>query len=171
MAGRRRGIDGQLVFLLALLGLLAALAWWRGGPELVREGLAGGAGILLRYGLVIVVALLAAGFAEALVPREWVGSALGERAGVRGILLGTAVGAMTPSGPFVAMPVAAVMLRSGAAAGPVVAYVAAWSLLALHRFVAWEVPILGLRFALLRYGACLLLPILAGLGVRALLRS
>lgn len=171
MAGRRRRIDGQLVFLLGVLALLAGVAWARGGEALVREGLSGGAGLLLRYGLAIVVALLAAGFAEVLVPREWVGSALGEEAGVRGVVLGAAVGTVTPSGPFVSMPVAALMLRSGAAPGSVVAYVAAWSLLALHRLVAWEIPILGLRFALLRYAACLLLPVLAGLAVRALARS
>ena len=35
----------------------------------------------------------------------------------------------------------------------------------------WEVPILGLRFALLRYGVWLLLPSGAGLVVRALNRS
>lgn len=171
MAGRRRRIDPQLVFLLGLLALLAAVAWWRGGPALVREGLAGGAGLLLRYAAVIAVSFLAAGFAEALVPREWVGSALGERAGLRGILLGTAAGAITPSGPFVSMPIAAVMLRSGAGTASVVAYLTAWSLLALHRLVAWEIPILGPRFALLRYGACLALPVLAGLLVRVLLRS
>ena len=34
-------------------------------------------------------------------------------------------------------------IRTGAGAGPVVAFLSSWSLLALHRLVAWEVPILG----------------------------
>ena len=77
----------------------------------------------------------------------------------------------TPAGPFVSMPIAAVMLRSGAALGPVVAFVTGWSLLALHRLVAFEVPILGLRFALFRWSLCLVLPVLAGLAARALSRN
>jgi hypothetical protein len=64
-----------------------------------------------------------------------------------------------------------VLIRSGASPACVVAFVSAWSLLAVHRFVAWEVPILGLRFAMLRYGVSLLLPVFAGLVTRALLRS
>jgi hypothetical protein len=50
----------------------------------------------------------------------------------------------------------------------VIAYLSAWSLLALHRLVAWEVPILGARFALVRYAICVALPILAGLLARGL---
>ena len=51
-----------------------------------------------------------------------------------------------------------------------VAFLSAWALLALHRLVAWEVPILGWRFAALRYASCLVLPFLAGLVARALTR-
>jgi hypothetical protein len=52
----------------------------------------------------------------------------------------------------------------------VIAFLTAWSLLALHRFVAWEIPILGWQFATLRYGVSLVIPVLAGLTVRALTR-
>ena len=53
----------------------------------------------------------------------------------------------------------------------VVTYLTAWSLLAVHRLVAWEVPILGWRLAALRYGVSLAIPVLAGLAARALARS
>jgi uncharacterized membrane protein YraQ (UPF0718 family) len=68
------------------------------------------------------------------------------------------------------MPIAAVMIKSGAGSGPIVAFIAGWSLLALHRFIAWEVPLLGWRFALLRYSVCLVLPPIAGLIARAVTR-
>ncbi len=68
------------------------------------------------------------------------------------------------------MPIAVVLLRSGAETGPVVAYLTGWSLLALHRLIAWEAPILGWNFALFRWGICLALPLLAGLLARALSR-
>ena len=164
-------IDGQFFFLVALLAALAGLAFWRGGAPMVREGLTGGAGLLVRFSLVIAISFLAAGFAEVLVPREWVEGALGADSGLRGILLASAAGAVTPAGPFVSMPIAAVLLRSGAGLGPVVAFLTGWSVLALHRLVAWEMPIVGTRFALLRWGVSLVLPVIAGLLARALSRS
>ena len=162
-ATREKGlIDGQLIFLLCLLAGLGALAWWRGGPELLREGLAGGGGLLLRFAGIIAISFLAAGLAEVLVPHEWVRDSLGRDSGLRGLLIASVAGIVTPAGPFVSMPIAAAMIRSGAAIGPVVAFLTAWSVLALHRTVAWEIPILGVQFALLRWGVSLLLPLAAG---------
>ncbi len=160
--------DSSLWIVLALCALLAALAWTRGGAPLVQQGLEGGGRMILRYALVIAVSFLAAGLAEVLLPRAWLSSALGESSGLRGILLATGLGMITPSGPFVAIPTAAVMLRSGAGVAPVIAFVSAWSLIALHRLVAWEIPILGWRVAMLRYGVCLGIPVLAGLAARSL---
>ncbi len=169
--GRKPAVfDATLVVMLFVLAALAALAWWQGGRSLVAEGFQGGTRMVLRYALVIAVSLLAAGFAEVLVPREWVRETLGDDSGLRGILIATGAGVVTPAGPFVSMPIAAVLLRSGAGLGPVVAFLTGWSLLALHRFVAWEVPILGWNFALLRWGLSLGLPVLAGLLARGLAR-
>ncbi len=166
----RRVIDPTLIVLLALLAGLAALAWSQGGVELVRRGLGSGWGMLLRFGPVIVVSFLAAGFADLLLPRDWVRAQLGAESGLRGLLLATGAGVLTPAGPFVSLPIAAVMIRTGAGAGPVVAFLSAWSLLALHRLVAWEIPILGWRFAALRYACCVALPLLAGWIARVLTR-
>lgn len=168
---KTRVIDGTFLLLVALLVALGALSYVRGGSDAVAGGLWGGVDLLLRFGPVIVVSFLAAGFAEALVPQEWVRERLDHGSGLTGILLGTGAGIITPAGPFVSMPIAAVLLRSGAGAGAVVAFLSAWSLLSLHRFVAWEVPILGLRFAAVRYGVCIVLPVLAGLLARAFVRA
>lgn len=164
-------IDGAFLVLTGVLLVLAGIAYARGGAPLLAEGLGRGVRLLVQFAPALVVSFLAAGLAEALVPSEWVRRQLGHEAGVRGILLATAAGALTPAGPFTAMPLAAVFLRSGAATYAVIAYLTGWSLLALHRLVAWEVPILGTRFALLRYGISVALPVLAGLVARALLRA
>lgn len=164
-------IDGTLIALVVILAGLAALAWSRGGTAMVNEGFGSGWDLLVRFGPVIVVSFLAAGFADLLIPQEWVREQLGADSGLRGLLLATGAGILTPAGPFVSMPIAAVMIRTGAGSGPVVAFLSAWSLLAVHRLLAWEVPILGWRFAVLRYATCLLLPIVAGLAARALTRS
>jgi uncharacterized membrane protein YraQ (UPF0718 family) len=163
-------IDGTVLVLAGVLAGLAFLAWRQGGSELVWRGLGSGGNQLVRYGLVIALSFLAAGFAEVLIPTHWIRETFGEGSGLRGIVVASAVGIVTPAGPFVSMPIAAAMIRSGAGAGPVVAFLVGWALLALHRFLAWEVPILGLRLAALRYAVCLALPPLAGLAARIIAR-
>lgn len=164
-------IDKVFVTLLILLVVLCIFAWRTGGPELLRSGLSGGGQLLVRYSALLVVSFLAAGLAEVLVPHGWVSRTLGEESGLGGILIATGMGAITPSGPFVAMPVAAVMVRAGAGIGPVVAFLTGWSLLAIHRMVAWELPILGPRITAIRYGVSLALPVIAGLLARAFAKS
>jgi uncharacterized membrane protein YraQ (UPF0718 family) len=166
----RRGpiLDAQFLLMLTVAAGLAALAWWRGGESLLRAGLAEGVDQLVRYALLIAVSFLAAGFAQTLIPSEWIRGALGHDSGLRGIALATAAGIATPAGPFVSLPIAATLLRAGAEPAAVVAYLTAWALLAVHRLVAWEVPILGARFALMRYAICAALPVLAGLLTRGL---
>jgi uncharacterized membrane protein YraQ (UPF0718 family) len=164
------GQTGSLVLMLVVCGALAALAFSRGGAPLLREGTLLGARMLLDFGAVLVISFLAAGLATVLVPRAWIESALGRDSGLRGLLIATGAGMITPAGPFVAMPIGAAMLRAGADTGPVVAYLTAWSLIAVHRLVAWEIPIIGLGLSLLRFGVSLLMPIAAGLLARVLVR-
>jgi len=171
MARGARVFDGAFFVILAALAALSALAFLKGGTPLVLDGLGRGGTQILRFAAVMAVSFLAAGLAEVLIPREAIAGAMGQESGVRGILLATGAGAITPAGPFVALPIAAVLRTSGAGTGPVVAYLAGWSLLAIHRLVAWEIPILGLRFAILRYLVSLGLPLAAGLIARAVTRS
>ena len=160
------GFDRTLAIILGLLGLLSAIALWQGGGELLRAGLGSGGRRLLRFGLLIVVSFLVAGLAEKRVPHAWVEGALGDEAGIRGLFVATAAGIVTPSGPFLALPIAAALFRSGASMAAVVTFVSSWSLLAVHRLVAWERPLLGWRFAVFRYTASIALPPTAGLLVR-----
>ena len=163
-------IDGNFWIVLGLFVLLSGLAWGRGGSPLLGDGLGSGISLLLRFGVVIVLSFLVAGLAEVLMPREWVSAALGEDSGWRGLFLASLAGIVTPAGPFVSMPLAAGLLRSGAAPAAVVTFLASWSLLAAHRFFAWEVPILGASFAFTRWSLCLVLPIAAGALTRLVTR-
>ena len=170
MTRRRPILDAQFLLMLTVAAVLAALAWWRGGESLLRAGLSEGVDQFVRYALLIAVSFLAAGFAQVLIPSEWIRGALGRDSGMRGIALATAAGIATPAGPFVSLPIATTLLRAGAEPAAVVTYLTAWSLLAVHRLVAWEVPLLGARFALVRYAICAALPVLAGLLTRGLWR-
>ena len=164
-------LDSNFWIVFGLLVALSGVAYWRGGTPFLGEALGGGLRLFLRFGLVLFVSFLVAGLAEALMPREWVQSALGPESGWRGLLLATAAGAITPSGPFVSMPLAAGMLRAGAGGAAVITFLSAWSLLAIHRLFAWEIPILGAGFAVTRWALCLLLPPLVGLLARVVLKG
>jgi uncharacterized membrane protein YraQ (UPF0718 family) len=97
-----------------------------------------------------------------LISPETIAQWLGREAGLRGLLVGTVAGALTPAGPFIAFPLLAVLLKGGASVGAVTAYLTAWALLGVHRVVALEIPILGWRFALVRYVASLAIPVVTG---------
>jgi len=156
--------------MVGILVVLGGIALVRGGPALAVEGLGGGARQFLRFALILFISFLVAGLVESLVPRAWVSRALGESAGFRGILLATAVGLVTPAGPFMSLPLAAGMLSAGAAPASVVAFVTAWGLLAIHRLIAWEIPMLGAPFALSRWLLCLGVPLVMGWLARLLWR-
>lgn len=163
--------DGNFWIMLGLLVLLSGVALLRGGTPLVAEAMSGGTRQFLRFALVLFVSFLVAGLVETLLPRAWVSAALGEGSGWKGLALASAVGLVTPAGPFVSMPLAAGMLRAGAAPATVVAFVASWGLLAIHRLIAWEIPMLGAPFALTRWGLCLAVPIALGALARIVWRS
>ena len=163
-------LDNNFWIVFTLLVLLAGVAYLRGGVPLLGEGLGNGARLFGRMAAVLFLFFLVAGLAETLMPRAWVSAALGEESGWRGLFLASAAGIITPAGPFVSMPLAVGMLKSGAAPAAVITFLSAWSLLALHRLVAWEVPILGASFALTRWGLCLLLPVGVGAIARLLFR-
>ncbi len=166
-----RLFDANFWIVLGLLVALSGLAIGRGGMPFAIDALGAGTRLFLRFGLVIFLSFLVAGMAEALVPREWVSSLLGRESGWRGLLLATAAGAITPAGPFVSMPLAAGLLRSGATLPTVITFLSAWGLLAVHRLFAWEIPILGASVALTRWLLCLGLPFLVGGLARLLLRD
>jgi len=163
--------DGNFWIVFTLFLVMSAAVWTRGGTSMVGAALGDGARLFLRFGLVIFFSFLVAGLAEALVPKEWVATVLGKEAGWSGLFFATVAGIVTPAGPFVSMPLAAGMLKAGAAPAAVVAYLAAWALLAVHRLFAWEIPILGAPFAVTRWVLCLVLPVGAGALTRLFLRA
>ena len=163
--------DSNFWIVFAVLLVLIVVALARGGTPLLGEGLGSGARLFVRYAVVIFVSFLLAGMLQRLMPHGLVSAALGEGSGWRGLLLASVAGAITPAGPFVSMPLAAALLRSGATPAAVVSFLAAWSLLSIHRLFTWEVPIMGAPFALTRWSLCLVLPAAAGGLARLFFRS
>jgi uncharacterized membrane protein YraQ (UPF0718 family) len=162
-------VRAAAVLLLALVGLLAAATYARGGTSLVLDGLrAGGRSMAGLLPLLLVVFLLA-GFAEVLLPKELVATWLSDSSGPRGLVVALIAGALTPGGGPVGLPLAATLLRAGAGVGVLVTYLTSMSLLSFVR-VPLEVGVYGARLTLLRLASSVLLPLLAG-GLAQLLNS
>lgn len=109
----------------------------------------------------LVFAFIMAGMIQVLLPRELLSKWIGEEAGMRGILIGTLAGGITPGGPYVSLPLAAGFLRAGAGVGTMVAFITAWSLWAVSR-LPMEIGILGWKFTAVRLACTFFFPPIAG---------
>ena len=115
----------------------------------------------------LIFAFVVAGMAHALIPKELLAKWVGNESGMRGIIIGTIAGGLAPGGPYVNLPIAAVLIRSGASIGTAVAFLTGWSLWAINR-LPMEIGILGWRFALVRFICTFFFPPIAGFIAQAL---
>lgn len=166
---KRKGLPQMLVVTI-VMGILALvllyIGYQRGGGEHII-GLKWSWTLTLQILPLIVFSFIIAGMINTLIPKEAISNWIGAESGLRGILIGTVMGSLTPSGPFVSMPIAAGLLRSGASIGTMVAFMTGWSLIALNR-LPMEIGFLGWKFALIRMACVFFFPPIAGLLANAL---
>ncbi len=153
--------DPSLVVLVVLAGALAAVAYVK-DPGLPWLGARNGFAMLTFVLPRLVPALLLAGLLQVLVPQEVVSRYLGREGGFRSILIASLAGVLTPGGPMVSVPFMVALAHSGAAMAPLVAYMTSWSLFGMQRIIAWEAPLMGWRFVIVRVVPSLAFPVLAG---------
>ncbi len=149
------------IIMAVLAVVLTFLAYQKGGGEHIL-GLKTSANLLVQVVPLLIFAFIVAGMIPLLVPREMISQWVGAESGFRGVLIGTAVGAFLPGGPFVTLPMAIGLLRIGASVGTMVALLTGWSLLAFSR-LPMEIGILGWKFALIRLACTFFFPPIAGL--------
>jgi uncharacterized membrane protein YraQ (UPF0718 family) len=151
-----------MIFIAVLVAVSATLVYRRDGLEGVLEILTSDmtlfGGILPR----VLAGCLLGAFITEILPHDKVSRSLGPSSGLKGLLIGTAFGAILPGGPFTVYPVAAALLTVGADFGAAIAMVVSWTLIGYGRAVAWELPILGADFTLWRIVISLPLAVLAG---------
>lgn len=167
----RRLIDGSVIFFIVLAIVSALAVLGLKGWDALARGVGSGLWLLVTVAPMIVVGLFLGGLTRELADPERVAPLLGAKSGWFGLILATGLGAITPGGPFAAFPIVYALFLAGADVGAVIAYLTAWSVLALHRVIVWEIPLLGPEFSLLRTLASLPLPILAGALARILSRG
>ena len=148
-----------------IMGLLAiilvSIGYYRGGEEHVL-GLKSAMNMTIQILPLVIFAFIVAGMIQTLVPHEFLSKWIGKESGIRGILIGTVAGSLVTGGPYVSLPIAAGLLRSGASVGTAVAFLTGWSLWAFSRLPI-EVSMMGWKFALIRIVSTFFFPPIAGL--------
>ena len=156
-----------------IMGILAitlfCIAYVRGqGEHLI--GMKSALDMTVQIIPLLIFALIIAGMIQILLPKELISKWVGAESGLRGIIIGTIAGGLSPGGPFVSLPIVAGLLRAGASVGTMVAFLTGWSLWAVAR-LPMEVGILGWKFTLIRVGVTFFFPPIAGLIAQALFSS
>lgn len=159
---KRKPIGWSMMSIAVLVAISVVLVWRRDGIHGVLEIL--GSDLVLFGGILprVLAGCLLGAFIAEILPHEKVSRALGPQSGLKGLLIGTAFGAILPGGPFTAYPVAAALLTIGADFGATIAMVVSWTLIGYGRAVAWELPIMGTDFTIWRIVLSAPIPILAG---------
>ncbi len=145
----------------ALAVILVVIGRQRGGGCEI-QGLKFAGTLLAQMLPLLVFALVVAGMVQVLVPRELLARWVGTQSGMRGILIGTVAGGLSPGGPYVNLPIVAGLMQAGASTGTMVAFLTGWSLWAVSR-LPMEVGLLGWRFTAIRLAATFFFPPVAGL--------
>lgn len=157
------------LIMAAIAGALFVLATLRGEGQNV-QGLKAAFRMTLAVLPLLVFAFIVAGLAQAMLPRDLLSRWVGAESGLRGIVVGTLAGAVTPGGPYVSLPLVAALLQAGAGAGTMVAFLTSWSLWAVAR-LPMEVGILGWRFTAVRLLSVFFFPPIAGVLAQAVDRA
>ena len=163
-------MEPQQIFLASLAVALAVYLFWTGGVARLEESGRESLSLVSQVWPNFVLGMVLAGLITVAIPNELLGRYLGEDSGLRGVLLATLVGAVTPGGPYLQFPILAGLHRSGVAAGPLAAYLTSWSVIAVHRTVIWEMPFLGVPFSFSRLILSLFMPVLVGMALPQVLR-
>lgn len=149
-----------IIFLVLLLAGIVAYAWSQ-GPEVFSSAVKGSGNQLLRFAPIMIIAVLLAGFVEAIMPKEFVENWLSESSGWRGIFLAWIAGIITPIAGVFGMPLVAALYKAGAGLAVIMTFLTSLATLSLIK-VPIEVGFYGWKLTMIRFGVSLILPLIAG---------
>jgi len=154
-------VDASTIILIVLALLFTAVAYLK-DPGLPAIGARNGLALLWFILPRLIPALILTGMLQVLIPQELVSRYFGREAGLRGIVIAAIAGVLTPGGPMVSVPLMVALANSGAGLAALVAYMTSWSLFGVQRIIAWEAPLMGWHFVVVRVVPSLAFPVLAG---------
>ncbi len=139
---------------------LIAYAWRRRDNSL-NKGLQLAWDATRRNAALLIIAFIIVGFVNVLSPTELVQKWIGADSGWPGLFWAEIIGMLLPGGPYVVFPLIAVLHSAGAGLGAVVTLITSWATQALLT-ITFELPFMGWRFVVIRWGLGLAVPLLAG---------
>jgi len=148
---------------LAGIVILLYIWAWSVSPTKTIESLKYGANLFASISIIILAVFALIGLINVKISRELIGSLLGQKSGVRGLLIAVGCGAVLVGPSYVIFPLLMSVRRLGARWAVVAIVLAAWSL--KPQMLPIEAEFLGFHFALLRGALVLLLAIPFGLAV------
>jgi uncharacterized membrane protein YraQ (UPF0718 family) len=157
----RVSLDPSMIVLSVLALVFAGIAYLK-DPGLPAVGARNGLALLWFVLPRLVPALILTGMLQVVIPQDFIARHFGRGAGLRGIVMATGAGLLTPGGPMVSVPLAVALGHSGAGMAALVAYMTSWSLFGMHRIISWEAPLMGWRFVTVRVLSSLAFPVIAG---------
>lgn len=163
MSGKKR--SSNMLIPTLVMGILAAVLLFLGynkGQNQHIIGMKSALNMMIEILPLLIFAFIVAGMVQVILPRELLSKWMGPESGMRGIIIGTIAGGLSPGGPMVSLPIVAGLLRSGAGIGTMVAFLTGWSLWAVGR-LPMEVGILGWKFTAIRLACTFFFPPIAGL--------
>lgn len=160
---------GLSFWLFAVFALAMALICYAVlGPETFDSAVSGNLELIGNTLPRVAAAQIVAGFVWVLLPRDRLSRVVGADSGLRGLMIATAAGVVTPGGPASAFSLLVIVAGAGADRGILITYITSWALLAVERIILWDLPFMGAEFSATRFLVCLPLPILAGIIARRL---
>lgn len=154
-------VDVSTVILVVLALVFTVVAYLK-DPGLPWIGARNGLSLIWFILPRLIPALILTGMLQVIIPQEVVSRYFGPEAGFRGIMVAAVAGVLTPGGPMVSVPLMVALAHSGAGLAPLVAYMTSWSLFGIQRIIAWEAPLLGWHFVVVRVIPSLAFPVVAG---------
>ncbi len=148
------------IILFFTLAVLMSLALWQ-SQETFNLGWRNSVQQLLRFLPILVIAMLIAGFAETLLPKNVVERWLSDSSGWRGIGLAWLAGILTPGGSIIGLPLIAALYKAGVGISVLMTYATSFATLSILR-LPLEVGFYGWRLTGIRVVVSLVLPIIAG---------
>ncbi|MCJ7715840.1 MAG: permease [Anaerolineales bacterium] len=154
-------MNSATIILWCIAGVLLIFSWKEGSNTVKRGGTLAWE-TTKQNALLILLAFIIVGFVNVLSPDKYVKAWIGPNTGLIGILLAEIIGMFLPGGPYVVFPLIAILFEAGAGIAPVITLITSWATQSILT-ISFELPFMGWRFSVLRWGIGLAIPLTAGI--------
>ncbi|MBN2405405.1 MAG: permease [Coriobacteriia bacterium] len=146
---------------LAGVGIAYAV-FWRRSPERSKKALSAGTSSFKGMLPTFIAVFGLVGLFDVFIPPALIERWMGSSSGALSLLVGTGLGTVAAGPPAAAYPIAATLLKNGAWAPAVAAFIVSWILVGFIS-LPMESKIFGARFAILRNGLSMIAAAVIGL--------